>query len=104
MRRLAGADEFPPHRDSGRKKARRLLDPWVEVRMTSATAWWHRPWVVLVEDFLGHVAAVIIGFVLMIVGLALGITMIMLPVGVVVGLVGAALFVSGLFAHVNSRS
>jgi hypothetical protein len=34
---------------------------------------------------------------MMIVGLGLGVTMIMLPVGIVVGLTGAALFVVGLF-------
>jgi hypothetical protein len=50
------------------------------------------------ENFVGHVAAVVIGFLMMIVGLGLGVTMIMLPVGVVVGLAGAALFVAGLFA------
>ena len=37
-------------------------------------------------NILGHVAAVSLGLVLMVVGLAMGVTMIMLPVGVVVGL------------------
>ena len=45
---------------------------------------------------LEHIAAIVIGFVLMVVGLGLGVTMIMLPVGLVVGLVGLALFVSGM--------
>jgi hypothetical protein len=40
---------------------------------------------------------------MMIVGLALGITMIMLPVGVVVGLAGAAIFVAGIFARIGPR-
>jgi hypothetical protein len=53
--------------------------------------------------FVEHAAAVIIGFVMMVVGLALGVTMIMLPVGVVVGLIGVALFVGGLFAHIDDR-
>lgn len=48
-----------------------------------------------------HVAAVVIGLVLMIVGLALGVTMIMLPVGLTVGLIGVAILVAGLFAHID---
>jgi hypothetical protein len=64
------------------------------------TAMWHRPWVKATENIVGHVAAVVIGFVMMVVGLGLGVTMIMLPVGVVVGLAGAAIFVGGLFARV----
>ena len=51
----------------------------------------------LVGSALGHIAAVIIGFVLMVVGLALGVTLIMLPVGLVVGMLGFAMFVGGLF-------
>jgi hypothetical protein len=54
-----------------------------------------RQWVTAVEDVLGHVAAIIIGFILMVIGLGLGVTMVMLPVGLVVGLVGVALFISG---------
>jgi len=50
---------------------------------------------------LGHIAAVIIGFVMMVVGLGLGVTMIMLPVGLVIGLAGLAMFVGGLFARIN---
>jgi hypothetical protein len=34
---------------------------------------------------LGHIAAVIIGFFMMVIGLGLGVTMIMLPVGLVIG-------------------
>jgi hypothetical protein len=39
----------------------------------------------------------------MIIGLALGVTMIMLPVGIVVGLLGVALFVGGIFARIDER-
>ena len=53
----------------------------------------------LIESVLGHVAALVVGFVLMVLGLGLGVTMIMLPVGLVVGLIGAAIFVGGFFAH-----
>lgn len=72
--------------------------------MTRTDVWWHRRWVLATESVLGHIAAVVIGFAMMILGLGMGITMIMLPVGVVVGLVGAAIFVGGLFARVNQKS
>ena len=51
--------------------------------------------------FLGHVAAVVLGFVLIIVGMAMGVTMVLLPVGIVVGLLGVAIVVSGLFARIT---
>jgi hypothetical protein len=63
-----------------------------------------RSWITAIESFLGHVAAVIIGFVMMVVGLALGVTMIMLPVGIVVGLLGVAVFVAGLFARLDQKA
>jgi hypothetical protein len=50
---------------------------------------------------LGRVTAVIIGFVLMVVGLAMTVTIVMLPAGVVVGLLGVGLFLAGLFAHID---
>ncbi len=53
------------------------------------------------EQILGHVVAVVIGFVLMVVGLGLGVTMVMLPVGLVVGLIGVGLFVWGLVGHLG---
>ena len=56
-----------------------------------------------VTALLEHFAVVVLGFVLMIIGLGLGVTMIMLPVGIVLGLVGAGLFVAGLFGHLESR-
>ncbi len=58
----------------------------------------------LVGSFFGHVAAVVIGFVLMVVGLALGVTMIMLPVGIVIGLAGLLIFLGGLFAHFDRKA
>lgn len=51
---------------------------------------------------LSHLAVAAIGFVLMIVGLGLGVTLIMLPVGLVVGLIGVGLFVWGLVGHRSS--
>jgi hypothetical protein len=56
-----------------------------------------------VSRLLEHFAVVVLGFVLMVVGLGLGVTMIMLPVGIVLGLAGAGLFVAGLFGHLDSR-
>ena len=53
------------------------------------------------ERILGHVAAVVLGFVLMVVGLGLGVTMVMLPVGLVVGLLGVVVFVWGLLGHLG---
>jgi hypothetical protein len=52
---------------------------------------------------LEHFAVVVLGFVLMVIGLGLGVTLIMLPVGLVVGLIGMGLFVAGIFAHVDER-
>ena len=43
-----------------------------------------------------HTLAIVLGFFLMVLGLGLGVTMIMLPVGLVVGLVGFAMFVGGM--------
>ena len=43
-----------------------------------------------------HVLAIVVGFALMVVGLGLGVTMIMLPVGLVIGLIGLAMFVGGI--------
>ena len=51
--------------------------------------------------FIGHVAAVVVGFVLMVIGLGLGVTMVMLPVGLVIGLVGVLLFTWGLVGHLQ---
>jgi hypothetical protein len=71
--------------------------------MTHSSTWLHRPWVKATENVLGHIAAIVLGFVMMVIGLGLGVTVIMLPVGVVVGLIGAAIFVGGLFARIAPR-
>jgi len=67
----------------------------------AAARWWDRPWVRATESVLAHIAAIIVGFVMMVVGLGLGVTMVMLPFGLVIGLLGAAIFVGGLFARVG---
>lgn len=56
------------------------------------------------SGILSHVAAVVVGFVLMIVGLGLGVTMVMLPIGLVVGLAGAGLLIWGLVGHLGTRT
>ena len=68
--------------------------------MTHSSTWLHHPWVKATENVLGHIAAIVVGFVMMVIGLGLGVTMIMLPLGIVVGLIGVAIFVGGLFAHI----
>lgn len=50
-----------------------------------------------------HVLTMIVGFVLMVLGLGLGVTMIMLPVGIVLGLLGCAMFVGGLLVRYDQR-
>jgi hypothetical protein len=55
----------------------------------------------VVGRFLEHTAAVVIGLVMMVIGLGLGVTLIMLPAGIVIGLLGVALVVGGLFARID---
>lgn len=56
-----------------------------------------------VVGFFEHAVIVFIGFVLMVIGLALGVTMVMLPVGLLIGLLGLAMFVGGLFVRLDQR-
>jgi len=51
--------------------------------------------------FLEHAAAVAVGLVFMVVGLALGVTLIMLPVGIVDGLLGVAMVAGGLLVRIE---
>jgi hypothetical protein len=48
-----------------------------------------------------HAFFVIAGFVLMVVGLGLSVTMIMLPVGLPLGLLGLAMVIGGLTVRMN---
>ena len=50
---------------------------------------------------LPRIAAVLIGFILMVLGLGMSNTLVMLPVGLILGLLGVLLVVGGLFAHVD---
>jgi hypothetical protein len=56
-----------------------------------------------VGRFLERAAAIVIGLIMMIVGLGLGVTMIMLPVGIPVGMLGVAMVVAGVFARFDER-
>jgi hypothetical protein len=57
----------------------------------------------IVVGWTEHIAFVVVGLVLMILGLGLGVTIIMLPVGLVIGLIGLAMFVGGLFARIGEN-
>jgi hypothetical protein len=64
----------------------------------------HSRWVQASETFLEHTAAVVLGFVLIILGLGMGVTMVMLPVGIVIGLLGVAILIGGLFVRSDGKS
>ena len=49
------------------------------------------------ERAVEHVAAIVIGLLLMIAGVGMGVTMVMLPVGIGVGFLGVLAFAWGLF-------
>ena len=51
----------------------------------------------------GRAAAITIGFILTAVGLAMMVTIVMFPVGVLLGVLGIAMFLAGLFAHVDEE-
>ena len=68
--------------------------------MSSHTIVPHRKLTVLVT-FFERAATVIVGLILMIVGLGLGVTMIMLPVGITIGLIGVAMVVGGLLVRID---
>jgi hypothetical protein len=51
---------------------------------------------------ISHVLALVLGLILMITGLALGVTLVMLPLGIPVGLAGVLVFLWGLAAHADN--
>jgi hypothetical protein len=53
--------------------------------------------------FMGHAGAVVLGLVLMIAGLAMGVTLVLLPVGLPVGLGGVLVFLWGLFGRTEEE-
>jgi uncharacterized membrane protein HdeD (DUF308 family) len=48
------------------------------------------------ESIISHLIMAIVGFVMMMVGVGMSVTMVLLPVGIPLGLAGVALLVSGL--------
>jgi hypothetical protein len=49
------------------------------------------------EGILAHLGAILAGVILMIVGLAMGVTVVMLPLGIAVGLGGLLVLLWGIF-------
>jgi len=49
------------------------------------------------KRFFGHFFAIVAGLVLMVAGIAMGVTMVLLPVGIPLGFVGLFLLIWGLF-------
>jgi hypothetical protein len=47
--------------------------------------------------FVVHIAAVVVGLILMVIGLAMGVSVVLLPVSIPVGLVGLLALLWGLF-------
>jgi len=56
-----------------------------------------------VFGFLGHLGAIVVGFLLMMVGIGLGVTMIMIPVAIPMGLFGFGMWLWGLFEYFDRR-
>jgi hypothetical protein len=54
-----------------------------------------------VASFFEHAAFVVLGLFLMVLGLGLGVTMIMLPVGITIGLIGVLMVIGGMFARLD---
>ena len=55
------------------------------------------------KQFGKHVLAIIAGFIMTIGGLGMGVTMVLLPLGIPVGLVGVVLLIWGLFGWGRTR-
>jgi hypothetical protein len=49
------------------------------------------------ERVIGHIVAIILGFVMMVVGVSLGVTMVLLPLGFLLGIAGLLLVLWGFF-------
>jgi hypothetical protein len=52
----------------------------------------------------GHVMALVVGLVLMFAGVAMGVTMVLLPLGIPLGLVGLCLFIWGVFGRSREKT
>jgi hypothetical protein len=56
-----------------------------------------------VGNFFGHVAAIIVGLIVMVAGLAMGVSIVMLPIGLAIGFAGLLLFGWGLLGYTRSK-
>jgi hypothetical protein len=54
-------------------------------------------------SLVGHLGAVVLGVVLMIAGIALGVTLVLLPLAIPVGFAGLAFFLWGLFGRAREQ-
>ncbi len=62
----------------------------------------HRPhWRDIGESHVGHVAAILAGLALMTAGISLATTVALLPLGCVLGFLGALMLGQGIFAHIQ---
>jgi hypothetical protein len=71
--------------------------------MTHAPISW-RSWISSAENLVCHIAAVLVGFAMMVLGLGMGVTMVLLPLGLVIGLLGLGIFIAGLFEHIGAKT
>jgi len=55
------------------------------------------------ENFAAHIAAIVVGGVMMVAGVGMGVTMILLPVGVPLGFVGLGAFFWGIWGFGEAR-
>jgi hypothetical protein len=67
--------------------------------MPTLRSHWHQ-WFVLGERALVRAFLALLGLVLIVLGLAMGVSMVMLPIGVAFGLAGVAMLVWGVVAEV----
>jgi hypothetical protein len=52
---------------------------------------------------IGHAVAIVIGLALMVAGVAMGVTILLLPLGIPLGLVGLGIFIWGLFGWARAE-
>ncbi|HEX5137653.1 MAG TPA: hypothetical protein VFY93_11805 [Planctomycetota bacterium] len=55
------------------------------------------------ENVAAHIAAIFVGGVMMVAGVGMGVTMILIPVGVPLGLVGLGIFCWGIWGFGEAR-
>jgi hypothetical protein len=53
--------------------------------------------------FAGHLAAIVLGVILMVIGLGMGITVLMLPFAIPIGFIGLLAFLWGLFGYAQQE-